>query len=321
MQRIGFLGPSGTFSEKALRSRPEAATAQLVPYRAVDVALQALRDGEIDGAVVPIENSVEGGVPATLDALVSGTPLVVVGEIVVPVSFVLAVRPGVTAADVKSVGTHPHAWAQIRGWVGENLHDAAFVPTTSTAASAVDLARRDDDGQLIDLPYEATACLDIAAIDNGLTILASDIGDNKEAVTRFVLVSRPGRLPEPTGRDKTTLTLFQEHDRPGALLELLEQFKTRGINLTRLESRPTGESLGRYCFSVDLEGHVLEERVGEALAGLKRICLDVRFLGSYPRADDVAGQVPDGFDDYAYQSAARWLLAVRGGRSPIRAIN
>ena len=273
MKRIGFLGPNGTFSEKALRSRPEAGTAESVPYRAVDVALQALRDGDIDGAVVPIENSVEGGVPATLDALVSGTPLVVVGEMVIPVSFVLAARPGVTLAEVKSVGTHPHAWAQIRGWVGANLNDAAF-----------------------------------------------DIGDNKRAVTRFVLVSRPGHLPEPTGRDKTTLTLFQEHDRPGALLELLEQFKTRGINLTRLESRPTGESLGRYCFSVDLEGHVLEERVGEALAGLKRICLDIRFLGSYPRADDVAGQVPDGFDDYSYQSAARWLLAVRGGRSPIRAI-
>ncbi len=315
MERIGYLGPAGTFSEQALRSRPESRTAQAVPYRAVDVALQALRDGHIDGAVVPIENSVEGGVPATLDALVSGAPLVVVGEMLLPVSFVLAVRPGVRLSQVASIGTHPHAWAQVRGWIGRNLPDAGFVPSTSTAASAADLARS---GPAIS--YDAAVCLDIAAQDNGLDVLARDIGDNPGAVTRFVLVARPGRLPEPTGRDKTTLTLYQEHDRPGALLELLEQFKVRGINLTRLESRPTGESLGRYCFSVDFEGHVLEERVGEALAGLKRICLDVRFLGSYPRADEVRGQVPAGFDDYAYQSAAAWLASIRGGRSPVRAV-
>lgn len=316
MKRIGFLGPRGTFCEQALRQRPESKTTENIPYKSVDAALQALRNGEIDGALVPIENSVEGGVPATLDFLASGKRLVVVGEETIPVSFVIAVRPGVDPASVTSIGTHPHAWAQVRGWVAANIPAAVHVPTTSTAAAALDLGATDEAGQYLDVPYQASVSLDIAATDNGLHVVARDIGDNAGAVTRFVLVTRPGHLPAPTGRDKTTLTLFQELDRPGGLLEMLEQFKARGINLTRLESRPTGESLGKYCFSVDLEGHVMEERVGEALAGLKRVCLDVRFLGSYPRADEVAGHVPAGYDDRAYAAAAEWLAGIRSGQAP-----
>lgn len=314
MKRIGFLGPHGTFCEQALRKRPESKTAKSVPYKSVDAALQALRDGEIEAAMVPIENSVEGGVPATLDFLASGDRLVLVAEETIPVSFVVAVRPGVDPATVTSVGTHPHAWAQVRGWMSEHMPQAVHVPTTSTARAALDLGVRTEAGEYLDVPYEASVSLDIAAEDNGLHVLARDIGDNTGAVTRFVLVAHPGKLPAPTGRDKTTLTLFQELDRPGGLLEMLEQFKARGINLTRLESRPTGESLGKYCFSVDLEGHVMEERVGEALAGLKRVCLDVRFLGSYPRADAQEGYIPKGYADTDFATAADWLGRIREGR-------
>ena len=151
-------------------------------------------------------------------------------------------------------------------------------PTLSTAAAAEGLERGPQ-------PYDAAVCAPAAARLHGLEVLADGIGDMQAAVTRFVLVARPGVLPEPTGADKTTVVLFQRDDHAGGLLALLEQFAARGINMTRLESRPTKESMGSYCFSIDLEGHVLDERVGEALMGLRRICAEVRFLGSYPRAD------------------------------------
>ena len=305
MRRIGFLGPRGTFSEVALRSRPESEHAEAVPYVSVDAVLSALRSGEVDAAVVPIENSVEGGVPATLDSLAHGDPLRVVGEMIVPVTFVLAARPGTALADVHAVSTHPHAWAQVRAFVARELPTARYLPASSTAASAVDLAGGADTWKEA-TAYQAAVCHEMVARDHGLTVLAHDIGDNAEAVTRFVLVARPGPVPAPTGSDKTTVVLFQKIDYPGGLLGLLEQFAVRGINLTRLESRPTGESLGQYCFSIDLEGHLHEARVTEALMGLHRVCAQVRFLGSYPKADASAVTVSPAHADRAYEQARRW---------------
>lgn len=301
----GYLGPAGTFTQMALQQwgMPEGATER--PFGSVDAALKALREGEITAAMVPIENSVEGGVSATLDALAQGEPLVVVAEVLVPITFVLAARPGVSLDQVARIGTHSHAWAQVRRFVAEQLPDVTYVPTLSTA-SAAELLASDPDPS-----FDAAVCAPVAASDNGLAVLASDIGDMKHAVTRFVLAARPGAMPERTGADKTTVVLFQHHDRPGALLELLEQFAVRGINLTRLESRPTGESMGSYCFSVDFEGHVLDERVGEALIGLKRVCLGVRFLGSYPRADQVEVRVPPDISDEAFAEARSWLDTIR----------
>ena len=301
----GYLGPAGTFTQMALEQWGLPDGAEQRSFGSVDAALAALRSGEIAAAMVPIENSVEGGVSATLDALAHGEPLVVVGEVLVPITFVLAARPGLTLEEVRRVGTHSHAWAQVRGFVAERLPDAVYVPTLSTAAAAESLATDPE------VTFEAAVCAPVAATNNGLAILADDIGDIKRAVTRFVLVARPGALPERTGADKTTVVLFQHHDRPGALLELLEQFAVRGINMTRLESRPTGESMGSYCFSVDFEGHVLDERVGEALVWLKRVCLGVRFLGSYPRADEVEVRVSPDISDDAFHEARAWLDTVR----------
>ncbi len=302
--RYAYLGPQGTFTEMALRSWRRADGADHVPMGSVDAALAALRAGDVDAAMVPIENSVEGGVSATLDALANGEPLVVVGEVLVPITFVLAAPAGTPLASVRSVGTHPHAWAQVRGWMGEHLPEATYVPALSTAAGAAGLAAGD-------ASYDAAVCAPVAAQDHGLAVLAEGIGDNASAVTRFVLVSRPGVVPEPTGADKTTVVLFQTDDHPGGLLELLEQFAARGVNLSRLESRPTGESLGRYCFSIDFEGHVADERVGEALMGLRRVCAEVRFLGSYPRADGTAVAIRPGTDDGAFLDAREWLGGLR----------
>ena len=305
MTRYAYLGPEGTFTQMALDAWEPSAGAEQQAYGSVDAALAGLRAGAVDAAMVPIENSVEGGVSATLDALASGDPLVVVGEVLVPITFVLAARGGMPLGEVRAVGTHSHAWAQVRGWMDANLPNAAYVPTLSTAAAALGLR---EEGTT----YQAAVCAPVAARNHGLQVLAEGIEDNRAAVTRFVLVARPGDLPERTGADKTTLVLYQRDDHAGGLLELLEQFAVRGINMSRLESRPTKESMGSYCFSIDIEGHVLDERVGEALVGLKRVCADVRFLGSYPAAHGTAVQVSGHTSDASFAEARAWLRSLRG---------
>ena len=307
--RYAYLGPEGTFTEAAVRQVPAAERADLQPMASVDAALDAVRNGDVDAAMVPIENSVEGGVSATLDALASGEPLVVTREVLVPVTFVLAARPGTGLADVRRVASHPHGWAQCRAWVHANLPEATYVPALSTAAAAAGLVALEEGSA-----YDAAICAPIAAKEHRLDVLAHDIGDNPNAVTRFVLVSRPGPVGRPTGADKTSIVVFQSDDHPGGLLELLEQFATRGINLTRIESRPTGDALGRYCFSIDCEGHVGEARVAEALMGLHRVCSQVRFLGSYPRADRAVTSVSDATSDRSFADAEGWLARVRDRR-------
>jgi prephenate dehydratase len=305
--RYAYLGPAGTFTEQALLSVPGTRDARLHPCATVTVALDAVRSGPADHAVVPIENSVEGSVPVTLDELAQGEPLVITREMTVPVAFSLLVRPGTTLADVRRVATHPHAAAQTRGWIAERLPHAEVVHASSTAAAAASLAEGGD------APWDAAISAPLAAVHYRLEELAGGIGDNPEAVTRFVLVSRPGRPAAPTGRDKTSLVAFMREDHPGALLEILEQFATRGVNLTRIESRPTGHALGDYCFSVDAEGHVADHRVGEALMGLHRVCSDVRFLGSYERHDGKAPTIRAGTTDAEFEEASAWLARLRNG--------
>jgi prephenate dehydratase len=309
--RYAYLGPEGTFTEQALRSLPAAARAELQPCATVTIALDAVRDGGADGAVVPIENSVEGSVPVTLDELATGEPLMITREITVPVAFSLLARPGTTRHDIRRVATHPHAAAQTRRWVASQLPDAETVHATSTAAAAAVLAGTPADQ---DPPWDAAISAPLAAEHYRLSVLADGIADNPDAETRFVLVSRPGVPAPPTGADKTSLVAFIRDDHPGALLELLEEFQLRGVNLTRIESRPTGVGLGRYCFSIDAEGHLEDSRVGEAMMGLRRNCADVRFLGSYPRVDGVKAQVRDGTTDRDFTDAAAWLARLRDGR-------
>ncbi|MEO7061940.1 MAG: prephenate dehydratase [Lapillicoccus sp.] len=317
--RYGYLGPRGTFCEMALMNWLGSTPGDQVPCTSVAAALAALRSGDLDAAMVPIENSVEGGVSATLDALSVGDELVIIGEVLVPVTFVLAAAPGTPLAGVHGVGTHSHAWAQVRGWMETHLPDAAYLPTSSTAAAAAGLdpvTSGSVSGSASDVAYEAAVCAPVAATNHGLAVLASDIGDNPGAVTRFVLVARPGRTPAPTGGDKTSVVLFQRDDHPGGLLELLEQFATRGVNMTRLESRPTGAAMGSYCFTIDFEGHVADERVGETLMGLRRVCAEVRFLGSYLRADGSSTPPRTGTSEGEFRSARIWLDALRvAGRS------
>ena len=305
--RFAYLGPQGTFSEAALRTVPAATRAELLACPTVPATLDAVRHGDADAGMVPIENSVEGSVNATLDELAAGDPLLITREVVLPVTFALLARAGTSVEDVRTVVTHPHAEAQCRRWLATRLPGARVLPASSTAAAAALVA---DPGSGVD----AAVASAVAADHYPVVALAADIGDNPQAATRFVLVSRPGPLPTPTGADRTSLVAFLRADHPGALLEILEEFGVRGINLTRIESRPTGDGFGRYCFSVDAEGHLQEERVGEALMGLRRLCAAVRFLGSYPRADaQPPGALRYGTSDADFRDARAWLTRLRDG--------
>jgi prephenate dehydratase len=306
--RYAYLGPEGTFAEQALLTIPDAAHGIRTPARSVPEALDAVRDGSVDAALVPLENSIGGQVGVTLDELASGHELIITREVVIPVQFVLAAGAGRSLDGLDSVVAHPQASAQCRRWLRAHMPGAAVIDVLSNGAAASAVAVGES---------PAAICAPIGAARHGLNVLAEGIADHPDAVTRFALVTRPGPPPPPTGDDLTTLAIYISHDEVGALLAVLTELAVRGVNLTRIESRPTGERLGRYAFFLDCTGHVAEARVGEALMGLRRICADVRFLGSYPR-DLPAGEspvpAPTGTADTDFAQAAAWLKKLRTGR-------
>jgi prephenate dehydratase len=272
--KYAYLGPVGTFTEAALIELTKGQDIERIPANTVQAALGQVRSGEVAGALVPIENSVEGSVSGTVDELSHGELLQIVDEIAIPVEFALLVRPGTKLSDIKKVATHPHAQAQCLDWLAKNLPGVHVLPAMSTAAAAAELIEGAN--------YDAAIASVTAAPHYGLVALAEGIGDKDAAWTRFVLVKKPGQLYQATGKDKTTLALFIKADRPGALLEILTEFANQGVNLTRIESRPTKKQLGDYFFSIDAEGHIDDEKVGNALKALHQTCSDVKFLGSYP---------------------------------------
>lgn len=299
----GYFGPEGTFTHQALLTLP-AQRGEATPFPTVAAALDGVRDGEVTASVVPIENSIEGGVSATLDNLAYGEPLVITKEILLPVQFTLFVRPGTPLAAVRKVLTHPHAAAQCRDWMARMLPNAYIIEGGSTAAAAAEVADPTSH-------FDAAICARVAGDMYRLAPAATDIADNTDAVTRFVVVAKPGPVGAPTGSDKTTLVLFIKDNHPGALLELLDQFTSRGVDLCRIESRPTKTQLGIYYFSVDASGHLNDARIGEALMGLRRICADVIYLGSYPRADELPAEVRGGMSNGDYADAEAWLNRLR----------
>ncbi len=304
-ETYSYLGPAGTFTWAALGQVPDA---QGKPWRSVNNVGEALDDvvsGRSVAAMIAIENSVEGGVSATQDALASVPNLRIVGEYLVPVNFELVARPGTTLADVSVVCAHPVAYAQCRLWLERNLPSHGHLPAASNIAAARDL--------LSGVPADAALAPRGTSDLHELVVLADDVGDNPHAVTRFVLVSRNAPVPPRTGSDKTSIIAELPYDQPGSLLEMLEQFATRGVNMSLIESRPIGDSLGRYRFVIDLDGHILDERVADALLGLKRFSPNVVFLGSYPRADRHEIEVPDRYGDESFIEARDWLRALISG--------
>ncbi len=297
-----YLGPEGTFTEAAFRALDAAEHAQPLPCATIQAALAAVRAGTADRAVIPIESSVEGVVTATLDDLTTGGDLLIQAELQLPIAFALLARPGTRLAAVRTVSGHPQAQPQCRRWLAAHLPDAEWVP----AASNAEAARQASEGKI-----DAALAGAFAAARYGLEVLAHDIHDRQNAVTRFVVAGAPAGLPAPTGADRTSLAAFLANDHAGALTEILTEFVVRGVNLTTIQSRPTGDGLGRYYFFIDCEGHVADARVGEALMGLRRLCADVRFLGSYARCDGGQTQMPRGTSDAEFAAAAGWLSRLR----------
>jgi prephenate dehydratase len=302
-----FLGPVGTFTELALAQVKEAKGAKHLAVSTVTEAIDAVISGKAHRAIVPVENSIEGGVSATLDALANTTDIRIYGEYLVPVTFNLVAKPGTKLTQVKVVSTHPTAYAQCRGWLQENIPNHSHLPATSTAAAASDLLLKEP---IADAAIAAKSITD----HYKLTVLAKNIGDNKNAQTRFIEIGLSAKPTKRSGKDKTSVIVELPEDRPGALLEMLEQFAARGVNLSRIESRPIGDQLGRYRFNIDAQGHIDDDAMAEALMGLHRFSPKVTFLGSYPRADKKKSEHEGNNSNKEFSSAESWLNKLRQGR-------
>jgi len=302
MPRIGFLGPAGTFSEQALLSQKDLAGMELVSFASISDVLGATERGEVDLGFVPIENSIEGTVNAALDVLALESDLIIQREVVINVQLNLLALPGAAMEEITAVAGFPVAVAQVRTWLERNLPNAEIVAANSNADAAVVVQQRGERT----LAAVSTA---LAAELYGLDVLASDIEDHPENQTRFVVVAKAG-IPAPTGHDKSTIVCFQRADQPGSLLAILQEFAARAVNLTKLESRPTKKGLGHYCFIIDLDGHIADELVADALRDLKSKLADVKFLGSYPAAGEEGHDVRRDATA-AWQRADEWIAALR----------
>ena len=301
--QVAYFGPAGTFTEEALLSQPDLAAAERSPFTPVPEVIAAVERGDFDGGVVPIENMIEGSVSVTLDTLAFDSDLLIQREIDLPVSLNLCARPGVGLSDIRTVVSFPHALAQCRGYLAQKLPAAEGRASHSTS----DAAREVSKSKRTDL---AAICNALAAEIYGLKVLASDVEDHPENETRFVLVGRG--IPAPTGHDKTSIVCFQREDQPGSLLQILQEFAARAINLTKLESRPTKRGLGDYCFFIDCEGHVSDEVVADALRNLMAKQGRVKFLGSYPVGGPLeAGVAKRKAAGKAWKSAAAWVETLR----------
>ena len=305
-RHYSYLGPAGTFTEAALAQVPEARGQRWRSVHNVGEALADVVEGRSHAAMIAIENSVDGGVSTAQDALATIPGLRIIGEYLVPVDFVLVARPGTSLEHVKLVSAHPVAYAQCLQWLTRTLPAHAHIPAASNVASALGILEGTSDA---DAAIAPPGILDHHELD----LLAEKIGDNENAVTRFVLVGRTVAPPPATGADKTSLIVELPDDHPGALLEILEQFATRGINLSLLASRPIGDSLGRYRFVIDADGHIQDERMADALMGLRRFSPKVIFLGSYPRADRSIVRYSNRYADDVFVEARDWLRGLLSG--------
>ena len=308
-----YLGPTGTFTEAALLAYLESAGGPgrdgvtLAPYPTVPTALDAVRDGAVVAAMVPLENSVEGSVPTTIDELAVGRPLVIAARLHLPVTFALLARPGtpLERRHAPSPATRRRTCSAAAGCAStcrrpRPSRRRRTPPPRDWSPTAAGTPRSP--------PRSPRARTASTSSPTGCTTFPAPRPGSSWSPRR----SRPSRRP---ASDKTSLVLYIGQDHPGALLEILTEFAVRGINLTRIESRPTGGGIGDYFFSVDAEGHVDDARVGEALMGLRRVCADVRYLGSYPRADAVRPTLRRGVSDAEYDEAQAWLARVRDGRA------
>ncbi|HZP57855.1 MAG TPA: prephenate dehydratase [Dehalococcoidia bacterium] len=269
MPRVGYLGPAGTNSEvAALRAFPGA---EHVPYPTITAVARAIEAGELDAGVAPIENSLQGSVTETVDLLIRDDALAIAGELVLPIEHCLMAKPGTARASITVIYSHPQSLGQCRRYLEAHFPDARTEASLSNA-EAVATAMRLEGAAAIG-PARAAEIY-------GAEILERAIEDSRVNKTRFVVLAREGA--PPTGRDKTSIAFAVAHDRPGTLVSVLHEFADRQINLTKIESRPSGEELGVYIFLIDLEGHREDPLVAQALAAVREQAQFFRIFGSYP---------------------------------------
>ena len=269
--RVAYFGPAGTYTEAAaLQYAPQG---ELLPFPTIAAVYQAVAEQRADEGVLPIENSLEGSVNITLDLLISRADLSIAHEIVLPIDHCLMVRPGTEVAAVRVIYSHPQSLAQCRGYLERNFPQAQATASLSNSAAVADMQASPVTAAAI-APQRAAELYGAEIVDRG-------IQDSPNNVTRFVVLARADH--EPTGQDKTSICFSFNQDSPGVLYDALGVFAQRKINLAKIESRPTRESLGRYNFLIDIEGHRTEPLLREALLSLGQQVSLLKVLGSYPR--------------------------------------
>lgn len=308
---IAYLGPRGTFTEAALwafAGQAPLGTAEIEPLACSSPrqAIDAVRTGRADFAVVAIENSVDGPVTPTFDALAVAPGVQILAEVDLAIAFAIMHRPGQAVALCRRVATHTVAYQQVKGWLAENLPEHEFIAASSNAAAAEMVAQGKAD--LAAAPERAAELF-------GLEVAASGVADVAGARTRFALVGTSRKPAAPTGHDRTGIMFILENA-PGSLAGALNEFALRGVDLTRIESRPIADGLGTYRFHVDLRGHIADEPLAEALRALYLRCEKLQYLGSWPEAS----RASDGeFDEISRRKeermrrAAQWVTAAAEG--------
>lgn len=299
---VAYLGPAGTFTEAALVAFGEMGAVndiEKLPVNSPSEAFKAVREGRAEFACVAIENSVDGAVTNTFDAFTEGEPLQVYREVDLEVAFAIMVKKGLKLADVHTIATHPVAYQQVRGWLAENIPDVKFQPASSNGAAAEAVAHGEVD---------AAAAPERASEIFGLDVLANAVADVKGATTRFVLVGKPGRPTVRTGNDRTSVVFTVPHE-PGSLASILQEFAYRHVDMLRIESRPTRKKFGTYNFFIDLAGHIEDEPLSEALRALWLRTDNLRFIGSWPSADQSGPKL----DTTEFDEATAWVAKVREG--------
>ncbi|OFQ35400.1 prephenate dehydratase [Corynebacterium sp. HMSC072D12] len=299
---IAFLGPAGTFTEAAMQHfAADFTSPEGLPVSSPAEALSAVRTGAADYACVAIENSVDGPVTATFDALADGSRVQIYREVDLPVSFSILVRPGTTAENLRTFSTHPVAYQQVRGWLKQNLPDVEYVPAASNGAAAQAVARGE-----VDVAAAPARAAEVFGLDS----IAENVADVAGATTRFVLVGPAGKPTERTGNDRTSV-IFTLPNEPGSLVGALQEFAHRGVDLSRIESRPLRTVFGNYRFHADLIGHIEDQPVAEALRALWLRAEDVVFVGSWPSAVAL-GEAPRNLA--RLQEADEWVAQARTGQ-------